>query len=396
MVISRKKMQSIYLVFSIILLLWANNGVFSYVNLYIPAVFKYGLFGICIVLATILDKKYLDKLFKNIFPLLIFLFIMYLSHFLFKTHNLFIYYKPIIYLIIIYSQYLYYQDADSTTQKYIIYILLIDYLFLSLNTIKQLNDNPYLSRILATADAEYVSNVGGYSFIYSTITFILYFLNNLTKKRRIILSSILILLFLYTLYKGSFTISYIILILSIVLFVVLKLYNKKKILTIFLLISVIIFSFSYVTPNILKYVANHNGANYEIRMRANEMLNFYSGKNIDGTDINSRFIRYKMSLESFNENILYGNFGSKPVGGHSSWLDLLGLFGLLSLSFFVFQFKFFKCVCKKIRKDDIPLYISILFSYILQGLINTVLFFNTFLYMFLLVPLLLTNNEEDI
>ena len=126
------------------------------------------------------------------------------------------------------------------------------------------------------------------------------------------------------------------------------------------------------------------------------MSKLWSGDNIDGTDIDSRLYKYKSSLNSFADNIFFGTFDFNKIGEHSSWLDLLGMFGLTSILFFFFQHNIFKEIYNNISTRYRPVLLTIIFVYFLQGLINTVLFFNTFLYMFFVIPLLFDIKSAEI
>ena len=393
--IQRKKIESLYFVLSTILLLWANNGLFSYVNIYLPAIAKYSLFGICILVATVLDRSYLKKLFKNILPLLFFILLSLLSLVLFKMEYVSLFLKSILYLIIIYSQYLYYENSDIKWKKRILLILAIDYICLAISTIRELNINPNISRLLATGNLEYVMNVGGYSFIYSSIIFIYYCIDQILNNNRKIIYICLLCLLVTLLFKGGFTISYLLFAICLIIYIIMKLKNKKKYFSLFLIITTIVFSFSYLVPILLNNVKKSENVNYEVRYRASELLKFYNGENIDGTDMDSRLFQYQISINQFSNNIFVGTFGEQSPGGHASWLDLLASFGLLSIAVFVFQHNFFRGVLRKIDKSKKPLFITIVLLYYFQGLINTVLFFNTFLYVFFAIPILLENNFKD-
>ena len=152
--ISIDKLKKLHIFLSLFLLLWANNGIFSYINLHIPSFIKFLVFGICIIIETIIDKNNFKKLINRTLPLIIMFLIVIITYIIYKNTYLMIIYKALIYIFIIYSQYLYYINEDNKTKMIIINILLIDYLFLSINTLINLIDNPYLSRMLSTADAE--------------------------------------------------------------------------------------------------------------------------------------------------------------------------------------------------------------------------------------------------
>ena len=114
-------------------------------------------------------------------------------------------------------------------------------------------------------------------------------------------------------------------------------------------------------------------------------------------DLNSRFTLYSQSIDAFVNNVFIGSFGENKVGEHSTWLDMLGLYGLLSILLFIYLFNVYKFSKKRISQEGNTIFNIIWFYFIILGIINTVLFSKIFLTLFIIIPLsinLIYDNDK--
>ena len=110
---------------------------------------------------------------------------------------------------------------------------------------------------------------------------------------------------------------------------------------------------------------------------------------MNSTDLNSRLKLYNKSIDSFKNNILIGSFGENKVGGHSTWLDFIGLYGLFSILLFIYLYNIYKFTKKRIIQKGVGGFNIIWLYFIILGVINTVLFAKIFLTLLLIIPLMI-------
>ena len=396
MYMKNKKLYLIHFFLTIIILLWANNGIFSYVNPYISIYIKMGIVLLNVFISIILDKKYIVNFFKSSWSLFVLLFIILIGNSFANYQYFSIYINGIIYLIVIISIYNFYIEKDVKYQKILLSIFLIDYIFLSINTTLALNENPIISRLLSAENHEIeIKGVGNYTFIYSIPMIIIYLINEIIKRRNYILNISILIILLIVFYKANFSIAYILLILIVFLYFLCKTKLRYKKIAIVIFTPLLLFVAYFSGPIFLNMIIENNNINYEVRVRANEMLSFYNQENIDGTDLNSRLEKYSISINTFTNNVLIGSFGEGPIGGHASWLDWLGMYGTLSIFWWFSLITMFKRSKKQIYNKNMIAYKIIYLYYFILGIINNTMFFNLYLILFFIVPLLLKKKERN-
>jgi hypothetical protein len=126
---------------------------------------------------------------------------------------------------------------------------------------------------------------------------------------------------------------------------------------------------------------------YRIESKFIQLSYFLLGQNIEGTDFNERLGLYVDSINVFSNNILVGALsGNGEIGGHSTWFDFLGAFGLISLPIFLFFIRSYKYVTKNLSSRILP-FVAICFVYILVlGFVNTIYSPRLLLTLFIFVP----------
>lgn len=403
-----KVLGYIHLFLAIFVIVWLNAGVFMIISSYIPNTVKLVTFSVWFLLAC-LKKGYLNSFFLKIWPLLVFYILIIAYNLLAPEISLQLMIKSIQYLMIIFSIYLYYSDTRKIIYKKItLVILFIDISFVGINTAFLLKNNPQLARILSSTPAMQEQLLGynnfkavaNYGYFYGLVMIILLFFFRFTfVKKKKIFYGIMLLLSLYLLIQAQFTIAIIFTFLFILLIYLSKIF-KGRTKVVILPIILIAFALSYLfLPNLIILISNLKIVPSEIAIRLKELSYISSNMEMGGTDVGSRFELYSKSLSAFGNNIFMGSFlNSSKVGGHSTWLDVLGLYGIFALLFFGFFYKIYSYMKTQYSNMNRTFINFIWLYFVFLGLVNTTLFSNIFIVLLIIIPYsisILENSEKE-
>jgi len=400
-------MRLSHLMLAVITLLWLNVGVYTYISNYIPNTIKLIIFATWFGIACFIKKNYLINYFVRILPLLIFFVILLVINMYTQSSAIELYISTFRYLFIVYSIFLYYfNDRNIKSMRIITIILLLDLLYIGVNTYLQLQINPSIARFLATSSEmqgvllgkNVYLGIGSYSYAYSIVLiglFILFYLIYGYKHK--ILNSLGVVAIIILLIKMQFTITILLLIICGFYLILAKIHSKNSYLMLFVFIPVLFIIYAYL-PMLLNTLSRSEFIPEFMAVRFNEISLLFQGKGIEGTDLSIRWALYSMSLKTFFQNIFVGNLAG-TIGNHSAWLDLLGRLGLLSTPLFIFFTKEYKFILSKLSKKS-SVYVKASFLYyLILGIINVAFFAQIFVTLFILVPFcsfLYDRNEEPI
>ena len=116
---------------------------------------------------------------------------------------------------------------------------------------------------------------------------------------------------------------------------------------------------------------------------------------LEDTDLAARTILYTKSFETFLANPVFGSLEADGVGGHSSWLDMLSMFGFLSLFLFGFFAKNYRHIKSKVSSKR-KLFVDIYWLYYaVLGLINTAISPGIAIILFIYVPFFLSVFDKQ-
>ncbi len=146
---SQQRFIFIHMVIAVIVILWLNQGMFSFASNVLPFYIKWGLFFSWFGLAFILNHRFYKVFFKQSWLLLLFFsFLVIIS--LYSDKDMRLHLQSVFYIIMIYSIFLYYfNEQYSKFIKILSIILGFDYLLVGINTYIHLQINPLLSRYLS-------------------------------------------------------------------------------------------------------------------------------------------------------------------------------------------------------------------------------------------------------
>lgn len=391
----------IHFCLALFVLAWMNNGFFSYISPYFPGFLRWLLYIAWLGLAVMKSGTYFSTLIKHTWPLV--LFIAYISIVSFFSDEMYlsIYISSFFYLVFIYSIFLYYfQKGYTNFLKVIIVYIFTEYIFLAINSFIKLQQNPLLSRILTADSGTIESNlgisrlagVGTYAYFYSAVAIIisLFFLLFYTKLNKIIVMVSLVL-FIGVLIKSSFTLALLFTIIFTLILLLIR-FTKNPVFTIpFLSLIIIMLQVNGYFVALFVRLSKISFISPEVSIRFLEIVDFLSGKKIEGSDLASRLDLYNKSLQAFGHHILTGTSLFKNTiyiaGDHSAWLDLLARFGLVSILLFIFLYKVYAYTMKSIAPKYKVLVRIYWIYFIILGIVNTLFFASIFVVWILFLPI---------
>lgn len=138
-----------HIILAVILVLWLNQGIFEFIQDFIPGIMRWGIFIIWISMSFLLDINYHKRFIKFQWPLLIF-FVLIIFISVYANNLLIDFLKTFLYLIMITSIFLFYfEHKNSKIRKLLIMLILLDLFIVGINTYINLQINPLLARYLS-------------------------------------------------------------------------------------------------------------------------------------------------------------------------------------------------------------------------------------------------------
>lgn len=315
-------LDKIHLFLAVFVLLWLNVGVATYISGYVPSYVKGAIYGLWLLLSIIAKKEYVKDLITITLPLIFFIIVIKLSSYFGDNSNLNMYLTNLLYIWIIASIAIYYIKDKTINKKLILTVLLIDIIYVGINTFVNLISNPLISRILSSSketqtillgDLKEFKAIGSYAYFYSLAIIILMLVDgiiNNSDKIKIIYTITLIFLSILMI-KAQFTIC---ILLSIVFLIKIVLENKtRKRKEWHFLVFTILILLVLLLPTILNNIIEIEKIPHEIKIRLIEINKALQGNDISSTDLYSRTVLYRKSIDSFLENIIIGSWGENTV-----------------------------------------------------------------------------------
>lgn len=296
--------------------------------------------------------------------------------------------------------------------KGLAWVSLIALLFLlitSITSIIGINLYPGVVRLMATTEGAGEMHffyrqigIGSYSEFASMIFLmpaLVFFLKEKSSKIQFkALGALIILVFIYALYKSEFTTA---LILSIMLILMSFLSNKKlnrSVLIISLIFGVFMFVLNNYLANVFYYISDNFAEGTIITRRLVDVGQIFEFADYTPGSEETYFTRSRLSLsmESVNAFLVNPLVGSGWGGGHATWLDRLAAFGLLG--FFPWLIIFRQQVLLNLsllEKSTQIFYLLTILGCVFLGLITTQAnAVHTLLIVFFVVPGLLLRWQE--
>lgn len=365
------------------ILLWLNGGIYGFVQRYIPGIFMYAIALVWLILVSNRKKniKNLVSFAFKFIPAFSLLAVFYLinSSSLVKTYLYFMIYCAILVCILFF----YYDEPKK--KKILLGTWFFDTVIICVNTLIQIAKNPLIIRQMS-ANASYlqeqgmtVKGVANFSHVLTYSLVCLYLLYLLFKKGRT-KSKISVVLFVILLelviLQSQIALIMMFNIWGAILVIVFSKVKRRSHLVMFFLI--IAFIFAFLATNavaILEYLGDLDFMPRLLKIKIDDVIVLIKG----GTqsqlqDVDVRLEQYKLGINAFVSNPLFGTMGdSSSIGGHATWIDFLGLFGLFSLVFFIWFLDLFKVVIRFSLKSDSGIIKVICCLFVMLGILDPIL-----------------------
>ena len=331
------KYSSIQWFLSCFIILWLNAGNFEYIQGFFPQAIKFGLVFIWFLLTASIYKGFLKLYLSKVAPILIMIAIIMLSKAFGNERYFNLYWMRYVYYAIIFAVFVcgfyFYKERES---KALLIVLISDISIVAVHTFIELSRNPILVRAMSTGmdarlellDGVIPKGVGGYGMCYQLVFLGMLLVLLLGRKIRdriwIYLSEIFIFLVLFS---SQITLALIMQVVGIAAVLLFRSGRKSFIGKIFFLVILIILLLNL--GSILRYLISNAGD--DMAKRLEELLGIRDISAESSGDIASRYRLYEKSFLSFLQNPFWGDFGGEGIGCHSTFIDLLGAYGMLGI-----------------------------------------------------------------
>ena len=375
---------------------------------YLPDLIKLGIFGLWIGLVCLFKRNFFEKYIFTVSPILFFMCILLYAQIGTTLLESSYYLKTCVFLLMIYAIYLFYGEFSPRNIKMILTCLFFDGFYIAINTLFNLRKIPNISRYLSMSEekiilyvgkpsSEFVA-VGNYTFAYGIVFIGLFFLYMVLSPKPLkqrFLGLVGYFFVFLLLIKMEFTIGILLYFITTVLYVFLLGLNNKKIFLLISIIGIISLIFFFIgIPKVLQEIAEYFPEG--IATRLNEIAAILTQELKPRSDLGLRLSLYFDSAKSFIASPLFGCLDKAGIiGGHSTFLDFLGSFGLYTISICVFFIYQFVNVYKKLYGRLRILWVVGAVYFFLLSIINTVFSPRILLYGVLVFPLLLIQESRN-
>jgi hypothetical protein len=348
-----KKSSSFFIlsIFVYIMVLLASLDIFTYYfTRYLGGVSFYTVLSICILMVfwNLINLKISKLRCKQIFFFSIWAIIYAVENQVFVSYkysnimgiNFNLVTLQTMQVICVFIMYTFF---DSVKVKYeiikvnIIKIILLSIVINAIVTLRALEIDPNIARIMATGIAELntydLKGISGYSLIYSLVIIIpllyssLRYYNKKNKLRVMLLFSLIVFL----VYKAAYTTALIALMLGFFIYLFL---NTSNMVRVFLLPLILLMCIFLMNPNLIYDSLMYLSYKIEIQqtsIRLQQLADLILYGDSSGDTLN-RLGLYRLSIDAFLKYPLTGIIIFDPnynLSGHSAFLDILGATGLV-------------------------------------------------------------------
>ena len=399
---------SVFTIFAIIPILYFNSCTFEFVKhlpfvlpMVLVCVLIWGLFLLRRGITVRLNKLIPMAVFALVLGALVLMGVQSQVEVLMSDLKNTIYILFFMLVFVVYSD-----DRYKNDRALIVFICITDIVISGIYSIYRLIEEPTLSRLLSTGSyhstqaAENARGIVSFGVVYGLVLTLLVLFYLIMKKREYrLLNIILFSLFTAVLFFAQFLIAICLLGIGCsVIFLVNHFEDRKNNRTRFLCFLAILFICICMLPFVFGFILESDLFGDEINARLREILKFFRGENLDGTDLSVRFLQYFISLSAFTASYGMGKMvvNSVTVGIHSQWLDGLGNYGLLYILFIIALFLFHKFVLQIMPdKSSKQIYGIVFIIYVIMSLTNTSTWAPITLSLFVIVPFLCLDKVSE-
>lgn len=321
------------------IILWLNSGNFDYVTEYIPSFVKYVIVLFWFLGSIRIESHFLTIYIKNTMPIFLVIGLVLLSKLIGRDSYFNQYFMVYIYIAIINALFTFYFYFGKRAElKGVLLVFFIDTLIVTIHTFIEVLNNPILVRALSTGAAfrevllegNIPKGIGGYTLCYQVAFLIIctaYFYGE--YKKNILIKYVLYLGGWALLFEAQITIALLMYVIFVASIEMVQSNSSKYSMIIKILLLMIFIAVMTNLDLILQYLVDI--ADENLAQRLNELLLIGTSNSSEASDFNARIRLYKISIETFANNPLFGSFGRSGFGGHSTSLDILAAYGFFGV-----------------------------------------------------------------
>lgn len=356
-------LENLHLLLGAHIVLWLNAACYGFVGDRIPSSIKMGLVALWVAISLLRSKHYFSTFAVTGYLMGIFYFMCFLSRRsealgYFDQYGMNILY--ILIMIAVFSYYFYYGTREEI--KFLLIIFLLDVAIITVRTSIKLQEMPTLARIISTSSESKMGElggnipkaIGGYGLCYELVLMqpiLSYILNK--HQTKWFIKFLIYGFILFFLFQAQITLAFLMYPVMVLLCYTHGQRNEGTISITHLLLIVATISLVVAAPALLEMIIET--AESHLAERLKEVLGFLTEEQVLGGDTQARLELYTESLTTFSNNPIWGVFGRKGYGSHSTLLDMLAAYGVVGLTGYFGMFRPIKLTKKYLRNQGTPL-----------------------------------------
>ena len=333
-------LENLHLLLGVHIILWLNSGCYDFIGDYVPSAVKMGIVGVWFGLSLIRCEKFFSKFVVTGY-LLGFFYLMCLFSRREGVEDYFAHYSMnvlcVLITIMVFSYYFYYGTKEEV--KILLIVFLLDVSLLTIRTMIKLQEIPALVRIVSTGtdvrklewSKALPKAIGGYGLCYELVLMqpmLSYILNK--KKTKTIFKILIYGFILLFLFQAQLTLAFLMYPIVVLVSYTFGQENHGMVSVTRLVLVILGIGVVSVLPALLQVIIE--SADTHMADRLNEVLGFLTENQTVGSDMQSRLELYTKSWNAFTQSPLWGAFGKKVYGSHSTLLDVLAAYGVAGLT----------------------------------------------------------------
>ena len=323
---------------SCFIILWLNAGNFEYIQGIVPQIVKFGLVAIWFLITIVVYKGFVELYLSKAIPIFFMIGIILLSRIFGNGRYFTLYWMSYLYYAIIFAVFVCsFYFYDKWKSKALLLVLIADITIVAIHTFIELIKNPILVRAISTsADSRAIIlngaipvGVGGYGMCYQLVFCSMLLVLLLDKKTQHKIWIYLAEIFIFcVLFSAQITLALIMQVIGVIAVVMFR--NGRESYIWKILFLIILFALILNLDRVLQYLISYAGD--DMAQRLEELIRIREISADSSGDIASRYRLYWKSFSLFWQNPIWGDFGGAGIGCHSTFLDLLGAYGLLGIA----------------------------------------------------------------
>lgn len=323
------------------IVLWLSTGSIAWAFVLAPNIFSWGLVALWLLVAAVRRPALTLAVARQYWTLAAMLMLVVLIR-LTTPDPMGLYLLPLPYLMVVLVLFAYYsRRRELKYARFLLGVLAIDLTVMVVRTAIVLQEHPSLSRYLGTTEDILTSvfgesdfrGIGGYPYAYSLaiVTIALWALLASKRKWYLVVPPLVCTVLLV---QTSYTIAILGTLVGMAWAALSLIIGARQRVPVAVAGIGLLLLAANPIGVLLARLASSSLLPVTVSERVEELSALATGTSAGGSDLSARLERYLLSVDAFLGHPFTGIAGEQlpvRIGGHSTWLDLLGSFGLLSL-----------------------------------------------------------------